>query len=55
MLYRAGAIALEANDRSAAATRLKHSLALAPRAPTAASARLLLEQLEGGSAPSRTP
>ena len=46
MLYRAGAIALEANDRSGATARLKESLILGPRAPTAASARRLLEQLQ---------
>lgn len=48
MLYRAGAIALAANDGSTAAARLSQALALAPRAPTAGSARRLLEQLRGG-------
>lgn len=48
MLYRAGAIALKANDRAAAAARLRQSLALAPRAPTAAAARRLLDRLQGG-------
>jgi tetratricopeptide (TPR) repeat protein len=53
ILYRAGVIALEADDRSAATARLKQSLILGPRAPTAAAARRLLEQLQGHSAPAR--
>jgi len=48
MLYRAGVIAMGANDRNAAAVRLKESLALSGHAPTAESARSLLEQLQGG-------
>ncbi len=50
MLYRAGAIALGASDRAVAVSRLEESLRLGPRAPTAASARRLLERLQRQSA-----
>jgi tetratricopeptide (TPR) repeat protein len=51
LLYRAGAIAFAANDRNAAASRVRESLALAPHAPTAILARRLLEELSADTPP----
>ena len=48
MLYRAGAIALAANDLDTAASRLREAVALAPNAATGLPARRLLEELGAG-------